>query len=437
MATISNLDLVCAFALGVALLGCGSSTRGATAAGGSGSGSGGGGAGATAQGGVPAVAGSTAVGAGGKPSAAGQDSGGAGQAGQGDGGAATCLQTSAEAELLTQPVDFIVVVDNSGSMVDQMVAIEDALGSSFPAALQARGLDYRIIVLSRHRTGDRETSAQATTDVCIAAPLSGLAACPAPHPIPAERFFQYNSKIESNDSLDNILALYRKPDARSGLTQLGWSEWLRLGAKKVFVEFSDGDEGGPDDPLVYTAESFLHALVALDSAQFGSDASSPNIVWHSVVGLQEKPVLTDPYAADDPIETDLCTSNGGDVSLPGVVYQELSRRTGGLRFPICQTTAYASLFASVADSTSSGLSSCEFPLPTPAGEQPGQLAPIALAVAGSDQRYGKVSGSAECAPERFYVEGNRVHLCPEACEAVRATGGRLNVFFTPAGCPDL
>jgi hypothetical protein len=247
-----------------------------------------------------------------------------------------CAQASAEAELVKEPVDIILVLDNSGSMAAELQAVEDNINLNFAAILAASDVDYRVILLSRHRKAERGPTGEWSTSICVSSPLSALPSCPAQAPVLSERFYHYNEKIESHDSLEKIVSFYRRPDSRSSLTVLGYSEWLRASAKKVFLELTDDDEGGPDDAQVHTVESFFQALVTLDPAQFGDDPSKPNIVWHSIIGLQEKAVATDAYTPDEPVAMGECTGNQNEVSAPGLLYQELSRRTGGLRFPLCQ-----------------------------------------------------------------------------------------------------
>ncbi len=174
---------------------------------------------------------------------------------------AECAAAQADAKLVKEPVDIILVLDNSGSMADELQAVEDNINLNFASILAKSDVDYRVILISRHRKAERAASGESSTSICVASPLSGLATCPGPAPVFSERFFQYNEKIESHDSLEKIISFYHRPDTRSDLTQLGYSEWLRIGAKKVFLELSDDDEGGADDTQIYTADSFFAALV--------------------------------------------------------------------------------------------------------------------------------------------------------------------------------
>ena len=56
-----------------------------------------------------------------------------------------------------------------------------------------------------------------------------------------------------------------------------------------------------------------------------------NRVLHTEIS---KPTPTGAWLATEAMQTSLCTGNGDTVENPGPAYQELSRLTGGLRFPI-------------------------------------------------------------------------------------------------------
>src|SRR5450432_2437007 len=96
----------------------------------------------------------------------GAGSGGAGSIntgnGDGSGGVVTpgdaCVITSATATLIKEPVDIILVLDNSGSMADELQAVEDNINQNFATILQQSGVDYRVILISRHRRDVRAAS---------------------------------------------------------------------------------------------------------------------------------------------------------------------------------------------------------------------------------------------------------------------------------------
>lgn len=223
------------------------------------------------------------------------------------------------------PIDVVFVFDNSGSMAAEAAAFERAL-PAFAERLDREAVDYRIILLSRHRVADRESSEEASTSVCIGAPLGGVA-CPSRSPLLTPRFFQYSIKIDARDSFERILESFAEPDPFE-LTREGWSEWLRADAHPVFIEISDSDSDVP-------VADFLAALAARDTRGQLFAEGAPRFVFHSLVGLAPKQVELAVYAANEPIETETCSGDGGQPDNAGETYQALSRRTGGSRAPVC------------------------------------------------------------------------------------------------------
>jgi hypothetical protein len=324
---------------------------------------------------------------------------------------ASCVGVSAEVELLRQPVDIIIAIDNSGSMDDETRAVEDNLNVNFAEILAQSGIDYRVILVTEHRESDGQDTA-----VCIASPLSSLAACPSDAPSPSDRFFHYATEINSRNSLDVLLETFNgESEDEFGLAPSGWSEWLRPGAKKTFLEITDDDSSLP-------ALEFASALTALAPEHFGVDPSQLGFVWHSIVGLAERATATEPYAPGDPIETQECT---GDVFNAGATYQELSRLTGGLRFPICEFGGYDSVFRSIATDVVLGSRSvCDFEIPPPPEGRELDLDKVGVSYqpgdGGAALVFGRALQASQCRADGFLVDAAGVHLCPEACEQVGA-----------------
>ena len=320
------------------------------------------------------------------------------------------------------PVDFVITVDNSGSMVAETEAAELALNGPFASALAASGLDYRVILFTRHRRAERASTGESATSICVAAPLSGAASCPAEAPVFSERFFQYSIKVESLDTFDLLLAAYDAPDSRYGLAPLGWSAWLRPNSRTVLTVVSDDSEDMP--PTI-----FADALASRSPEHFGMPGH-PTFSFHSIVGMAPK---TDPdpasaYVASEPLQPTLCTNQVvNSVATAGLGYQELSVRTSGLRFPVCQTERLGEMFAAIVqDSVAKSGPGCESELPLPRPD----LARLGVSYAptsGASTPFTRVAARSECASDSFYIDGTRVRLCPEACDQVRARPGTLQL----------
>jgi hypothetical protein len=348
----------------------------------------------------------------------------------GEGGA--CAQAESQAELVREPIDIIVVLDNSGSMDEELDAVERNINVNFAGILDRSRVDYRVILISRHRKAERNPSNPGAEDtsVCIEAPLSGLAECPSPNPVFSERFVQYFTKIESADSFDVTLDAYEPPFAagledRAGQAPNGWSEWLRPRAKKVFLEVTDDNED-------MTAEAFVAALQSMGPEHFGANPDAPNLVFHSIVGVAEKDVPTDPYLPSEPVADERCPS----VTSEGRTYQELSILTGGLRFPLCGFDAYDVVFRRISEDVVTRVQiACDFAIPTPPPGKDLELDKVAVNYRPGDgapeQTLLQAATPVDCGPDAFYIADNRIVLCPEACGIVQGdASAHVDVLFT-------
>ena len=385
-----------------------------------GSSGGGAGVGGSSGGGFTATGGAVASGGGGFGAV--NSSGGTG------GDPPVCGTAKAETTIVTAPVDIIIALDNSGSMVEEMGAAEANINTNFAAILTSRGVDYRVILISRHRQEERSASEEASTSICVAQPLSGLAACPAEAPVFSDRFFQFGMKVESTDSFDRMLAWYNSPDTENDMAPNGWSEWLRVGSKKVIVEMTDDNEDMP-------AETFITNLTNLSTQHFGTPAA-PNFTFHSIVGIAEKADPTAAYTPDEPINPAMCTGNGADIENAGETYQQLSILTQGLRFPLCQFPGYDAVFRAIAENViQTTILQCDFEIPAPPDGKALDLEKVAVSYTKGDGsgavQFGQAASSAECQPNAFYIENNRIYLCPASCDSVKADPfASVDVLFT-------
>lgn len=358
-----------------------------------------------------------------------------GQSGGATQAPATCVRSTAQATLVKLPVDIILLLDNSGSMSDELEAVEANINRNFAEILASSGVDYRMILISRHREEPRDESDEASTSICVQSPLSGLADCSeAEAPAFSERFFQYSTKLESTDSFDVLLDTYAPPFESSGREEnfdqapLGWSAWLRPGTKKVFLEMTDDDEDMP-------VESFVEQLIAEAPEHFGSDPTRPSFVFHSIIGIEEKVDPTQAYLSSEPVREQTCTGNDNEVQNAGESYQELSRMTGGLRFPLCQFGAYDVVFQTIAEDVVQrrGIE-CDFEIPDPPSGQELDLEKVAIEYDGSDGvsvPFGQAPTPEVCQPNAFYIDGGRVNLCPDACSAISNDPmAKVSVLFT-------
>jgi hypothetical protein len=335
---------------------------------------------------------------------------------------AACASVSAAANLSKKPVDIIFVIDNSGSMTQEIVAVQNNINKNFADIIAKSGLDYRVIMLSFHG------SATADQSICITMPLSGNTTCAPPpnKPTNGARFFHYSVEIASTNSFAQILATYNKAD-QFNLAPTGWASWLRADAFKVFIEITDDNSG-------MTAANFEQQLLAKTPKMFGTTGNR-NYQFYTIAGLKQNSPATKPWAPTDPLQTALCTNGGGAVA-NGIEYQRLSVATKGLRFPICEHASFDAVFQSVAMGVIAGAKvDCSFNVPTPPMGQTIDLASVLVAytpsTGGGVQIFKQVADATQCAPDSFYLENKtRIILCPAACMKVQMdTKAEVNVLF--------
>jgi len=338
---------------------------------------------------------------------------------------AACASSSAEATLTKKPIDIVFVVDNSGSMGDDIEFVQTNINANFASIIDQSGIDYRVIVVAAHGAYEPGDS------ICIAAPLSTTTCTPVPDApgINDPIFFQYSVEVASHDSLCMLMDTFAGavPDD-FGLAQMGWSQWLRDDAFKMFVEISDDgancqglyNDGNNVASGNAMALQFDADLLALAPEQFG-DLSERNYIWHSIIGMSANTPASDAWLPADPVQTGTCNS-GVD---PGTGYQALSILTGGLRFPLCEHASYDAVFQAIAQGVIDGAKiECDFPVPeAPAGETidiDSVTVQYTPGGGGNPETYKQVAGPGFCEAGAFYIENETIVLCPEACAVVQA-----------------
>jgi hypothetical protein len=337
--------------------------------------------------------------------------------------APACAQVSAQAMLTKKPVDIIFVIDNSGSMTDEIAAVESNVNTNFASIIGSSGLDYRVIMVSHFGLNSLQR-------ICIQPPLGGNAAatCSGSTPTNTANFFHYDYDIQSTDSLQKLLNTYNLADSH-GLAPMGWSQWLRMDSVKMFIEITD-------DQSDLTAASFDSQILAKSPAQFGT-ATNRNYIFHSIIGLHENSPATKAWLPTDPKQATKCTPVGGaDGAVnAGPQYQDLSILTGGLRFPICQKASFNDVFQQVAMGVIGGAQvPCQFKVPDPPSGATVNLDTVVVAYTpsggGAPQGFTQVANEAACTSSQFYIDGDQIHLCPATCTAVKADAmAKLDITF--------
>jgi hypothetical protein len=315
-----------------------------------------------------------------------------------------CAARHYVAHIERRPIDIIFVIDNSGSMGEEIDSVERNINESFASIISDRDVDYRVIMISKHKSGATRLN------VCVKAPLSSTDCAPPPsQPANHERFFHYSTRIGSSNSLSRLIQTFGKRDEH-GLAPHGWKEWLRPGSLKSFVEISD-------DNSSMRSTDFDSKLLELAPEHFGSSENRA-YVFHSIIGIAERTPSSLPWGPDEAIAHAKCSPGAVNA---GEAYQELSVLTGGLRFPICHHESYDAVFEKVAESVIDSVSlGCSIDPPdAPEGleadlanvvleYQPGSGAPL--------RQISLLEPQAPCAGDHFRVVHGRIELCSAVCE---------------------
>ncbi|MBX3181349.1 MAG: hypothetical protein KIT72_14270 [Polyangiaceae bacterium] len=352
-----------------------------------------------------------------------------------------CQASSGEATLVKKPIDIIFMIDNSGSMSGEIAAVIRNINQNFASIIGASEIDYRVIMIGRHG----RTSSQR---VCVEAPLSGIpaggCASPPPQPVNTERFRHFSVQVESHDSLCIALNGFNNPDL-FGLAPNGWGEWLREDSFKMFVEISDDGVncsfGGvtmndrdrvADGPTV--ADQFDQLLRTLSPLHFGDLTGERNYRFYSIVGLAANNPSTTPWPPTEPIQNGRCSPGSAGN---GTGYQALSIMTEGLRYPSCDNDNFDSIFLAIADGVIAGSQvACEFDIVPPSNGEQIDLETVLVTYTpgggGAEQVFNQVPNEAACTPGAFYIDSDRVILCPATCSVVQADdAANIGILF---GC---
>ena len=328
-----------------------------------------------------------------------------------------CATQSIEAEPGDRrPVDIIFVIDNSGSMSEEIAAVRRNIDHDFAAIIDESGVDYRVIMLSQFGPDG--------TGVCIDPPLAGADCSQGLKKTNGERYFHFDQPIGSNDALCQILDTIDNTHADSRAPH-GLSEWLRPEASKAFVLVTDdsarcsytdsemqvvlGADGA--DPFE-DALRFHSALRAKAPEQFDGHYQFFSIVGMAVHGDQPQPVF--PF---EPLDTMSCNT----APSPGLLYQALSIATDALRYPVCEGRSFDAVFQVLARSVIQTASAeCTYQLPEVKAPQALDLPSVNLEIRRSPdadpQHFDQVSGASACKDAHSFYIRDRIELCPQACQ---------------------
>jgi hypothetical protein len=285
----------------------------------------------------------------------------------------------------TQPVDIIVVVDQSASTGEERDAIEANISTNLVSVLEANHVDYHVILINSDPALCPDPPLRIEGSDCMSSNLP--------------RYLRVPHPVNNSDELTLILWTYvgdgKRPNScvRNTGVVPAWRDAVRPGALKVFIVFSDDDPtsyrasgappscsapGGPGFAGCSSAtcpnldcdaidwgtvcpnfgcptfdtgaadwnggRDFLTELQALDPPGMFGGPDDPLVIFHSIIGVSRTLEPTEPITD----RCDRCDFSGNTAENSGVTYQALSRTTGGLRFPSCNTD-YSTVFERISE----------------------------------------------------------------------------------------
>jgi hypothetical protein len=292
-----------------------------------------------------------------------------------------CAGSRTEAERTLRPVDIVWVVDNSGSMDEEAVLVQQEM-NDFVASISSSGIDdYHVVLITEESW------------VTVPDPLGS----------DTERFRFVKEDVQSNEPLADLLDRF---DDYAG--------FLRADAITHFVVVTD-------DESWIEAGDFISMMGSKVGHEFKVHviASPPN----ESVQCTLLPILC------------ICEGSYGQSAAPGNQHYKAAMMTGGLAFSICEDD-WSVLFTELA--TAIGVSApipCELLVPEP--EAGGVLDPglVNVVFTPPDATDGAaipgVPNADGCGtgPGWYYddpAQPMTIHLCPSSCTAAEA-GGALDI----------
>jgi hypothetical protein len=322
---------------------------------------------------------------------------------------APCESYREDVKVENLPVDIVWGVDNSFSMVEETVAVQENI-NVFSQQISAARIDVHVVMLAGYGLGP------GLLGICVGAPL-GTGQCPADSKMPS--FFHHPTAIV--DSW-NAATVFKNmfPEYR---------HMLRPSALKYLVIVTDDDSTGfgagvyADNPTGFIAD-----YTALDP-MMQKPGGGPG--WK----------LSGVYAQ----------SQCQNATRIGNFWKTVIDQTGGVHGDICacppgQQAACTQTFKAVLDSLATTIKTaakplgCEYAIPPP---PPGKTfdekkVNVDLTTNGATENIGWVPDVSACHPELggWYYDDNvsptRIITCPKSCERIKATtDGNVSVAL---GC---
>lgn len=360
-----------------------------------------------------------------------------------------CEGVSSRASAVEAPQDIIIVLDTSGSMGDEITAIEQNINENFADVLRSSGIDFRVVLISAYRSAP---DSERFPLICVGPPL-GPTACEtrtrdeSPHVDGS--FYHFDHVVASKDApctlLDSIAGPPNQFGALDPQLQDGWGALLRPEAFKVFMMFSDDEVSCSHNGILFggirpalSAAMFDEVLRTTAPQHFGEMSGQRRYTWHSIVGLADGANAGEVYAPEAPLVEAMCET----AREPGLDHQALSQLTGGLRYPVCEGAGFDSLFRQIATEIVVATQlPCRWAIPQPPNGEAFNRNLVNLSYLPGDGSEGpelaRVDHFTECGDGAAWYydspeEPTTIFACPAVCEQLASDdAGAVDIWF---GC---
>jgi len=324
-----------------------------------------------------------------------------------DGG--ECGAVVEKAEMIRTPVDIIFGIDTSGSMMEEVLMVQDNL-NTFSQQIMDANIDVHVIVLSALKTG-----APVFPNVdgpCVAPPL-GAGNCPDDSLPPT--YVHIDALVTSFDVLDVYINQYPQ-----------YKPHLRENSLKTFVTISDDNATNETHPIG-------SAIPEMKPVHHNAD-----LFIDAVAQLEPDSPMWSNWRYSGIYSFTLC-----DASLTGAIgeiHADLVERTQGVAGDLCLQD-FQPVFNELAKELVSGSKlACDWAIPTPPEDELMDIEKTSVQFTLDGTRESplpRILDGANCADHDAWYYDNpenptRIFACPVTCERVQsADQAEVGILF---GC---
>ena len=282
-----------------------------------------------------------------------------------------------ESKIVSGLADIVWFIDTSGSMKQEAGWLQDNI-NAFAQYIGNADIDYHVVLIAKGY------------DLCVPPPLGGPGCTNGPN------FRHIKEKVGSHDGLEKLIETYPQ-----------YQGFLRSGATTNFIAVTDDNSD--------KSASWFQSQAA---QQVNPGFSNP-YVFHSIVAYGDIPFIG-------------CF--GG--AFGGVEYLALTDKTGGAKFPVCETD-WSSIFNQMAEKVvDTAVSACAYALPDPVAAANAEQLKVTYFKGPTAEPIPQVSGPEACGPGGgWYLDNpetpSSLLVCPSTCDSFYS--GALQLEYTCGG----